>query len=86
VPSLRIILQNLAHAQSELLRAADAIPADQWKTRPADGRWSAGELICHLCAIERAILGRADKLLERPPKPVPFYHFGRKTTPFREWI
>jgi uncharacterized damage-inducible protein DinB len=73
VPSLRIIFQNLAQAQSELLRAADAVPAEQWKTRPADGRWSAGELICHLSAIERAILGRADKLLEKPPKAVPFY-------------
>jgi uncharacterized damage-inducible protein DinB len=73
VRSLEIILQNLARAQRELLRAADAVPADQWKTRPADGQWSAGELICHLSAIERAILGRADKLLQKPPKAVPFY-------------
>jgi uncharacterized damage-inducible protein DinB len=73
VRSLEIILQNLAYAQSELLRAADSVPADQWKTRPAEGRWSAGELICHLSAIERAILGRADKLLQKPPKSVPFY-------------
>jgi uncharacterized damage-inducible protein DinB len=73
VRSLEIILQNLARAQSELLRAADAVPADKWKTRPAGERWSAGELICHLSAIERAILGRADKLLQKPPKSVPFY-------------
>jgi uncharacterized damage-inducible protein DinB len=73
VRSLEIILQNLARAQSDLLRAADAVPADQWKTRPADGRWSAGELMCHLSAIEKAILGRADKLLQKPPRSVPFY-------------
>jgi uncharacterized damage-inducible protein DinB len=73
VPSLEIIVENLARAQSELLRAADVVPAEQWKTRPADGRWSAGELIAHLSAIERAILGRADKLLQKPPKSVPFY-------------
>lgn len=73
MPSLEIIVENLARAQSELLRAADAVPAEQWKTRPADGRWSAGELIAHLSAIERAILGRADKLLQKPPKSVPFY-------------
>ena len=71
--SLEIIIENLARAQSELLRAADSVPADQWKTRPANGRWSAGELVCHLSAIERAILGRADKLLQKPPKSVPFY-------------
>jgi uncharacterized damage-inducible protein DinB len=73
VRSLEIILQNLARAQSNLLHAADAVPADQWKTKPAEGRWSAGELIAHLSAVERFILSRADKLLERPPKSVPFY-------------
>jgi len=34
---------------------------------------SAGELIAHLNATERTILGRADKLLQKPPKSVPFY-------------
>src|SRR5216684_3989367 len=73
VPSLGTIVENLARARSELLRAADGVPADQWKTRPADGRWSAGELIGHLSAIERAILSRADKLLQNPPKSLPFF-------------
>src|SRR5712691_12128079 len=70
---LATIAENLARAQSELLRAADAVPANQWKTRPADGRWSAGELIAHLTATERIVIGRADKLLQEPPKSVPFY-------------
>jgi uncharacterized damage-inducible protein DinB len=73
VPSLATIIDNLARAQSELMRAADGIPAEQWKTRPAEGRWSAGELIGHLTAIERAILSRTDKVLQKPPKSVPFY-------------
>jgi uncharacterized damage-inducible protein DinB len=73
MPSLATIIVNLARAQSELLRAADAVPADQWKTRPATGRWSAGELVGHLSTIERKILSGVDKLLQKPPKPVPFY-------------
>ena len=73
VPPLATIIENLARAQDELMRAADAVPADQWKSRPADGRWSAGELVGHLSAIERAILSRADKILQKPPKLVPFY-------------
>ncbi len=73
MPTLATIVENLARAQSELLRAADAVPADQWKTRPAEGRWSAGELIGHLSAVEKAILSRADKLLQKPPKSVPFF-------------
>src|SRR5258708_35518760 len=73
VPSLATIVENLASAQSELLRAAEAVPKDQWKTRPAEGRWSAGEMIGHLSAVERAILSRADKLLQKPPKSPPFF-------------
>ena len=73
MPSLSVIIENLSFAQSQLLRAADAVPADLWKQRPSDRRWSAGELIAHLTAIERAILGRADRLLQKPPNPGPFY-------------
>ncbi len=65
LPSLATIIEDLARAQSELLRAADAVPADRWKTRPAEeGRWSAGELVGHVSAVERAILSRAGKLLQ----------------------
>ena len=63
VPSLATIVENLARAQRELLRAAEAVPENQWKTRPSEGRSSAGELICHLSAVEKTILSRADKLL-----------------------
>jgi hypothetical protein len=73
LPSLAVIIENLSRARSQLLSAADAVPADQWKTSPSDGRWSAGELIAHLTAIERAVLSRADKLLQKPPNSVPFY-------------
>jgi uncharacterized damage-inducible protein DinB len=70
--SLATIIENLAGAQSELLRAADAVPADQWKTRSGEGRWSAGEVIGHLIIVERAIISRTDKILKKPPKKVPF--------------
>ncbi len=73
MPSVATIIENLAGARSELLRAADAVREDQWKTRPSEGRWSAGELIGHLSAIESAILSRTDKLLQEPPKVVPFF-------------
>lgn len=67
-----MIIQNLARARSELLRAADAVPAEQWKTRPGKDRWSAGELTGHLIIIERVIISRTDKVLKKPPKEVPF--------------
>jgi uncharacterized damage-inducible protein DinB len=71
LPSLETILDNLGRAQRSLLRAADAVPAEQWNARPAEGRWSASELVAHLITVERSILAAADKALARPPKHVP---------------
>ena len=73
VASLKTIVENLARAQQKLVRAANDVPAEQWKMRPEDGRWSAGELVAHLSAVEKAILSRTDKVLKKPPKLVPFY-------------
>ena len=40
---------------------------------PGNGKWSAGELVAHLIIVERAVLKGADKLLQKPPKPLPFF-------------
>jgi len=72
VRSLKSITENLARAEREFLTAADGVPGDQWKTRPAEDRWSAGELVCHLILVERAIIKGADRLLQSPPKRRPF--------------
>jgi uncharacterized damage-inducible protein DinB len=73
VSSLKTIIENLNDAQQCLLRAADAVPVEQWRTTPGKGQWSAGELVCHLIIIERAILKSSDKLLQKPPRALPFY-------------
>lgn len=62
------ILGKLAAAQSALLRAADAVSADQWQSKPRPGKWSAAELTSHLMTIERAVLGAADRYAQKPPK------------------
>ena len=73
MPTLKTIVANLDRAQQGLLRAAGEVPANQWKTRPGEGRWSAGELVGHLITIEGTILRNLDKLVQKPPKSVPFY-------------
>ena len=72
--SLRLepITNNLARAQAGLLRAADAVSAEQWKTRPGDRAWSAGELVGHLIMVERSIIGSADRVVQKPPNAIPF--------------
>jgi uncharacterized damage-inducible protein DinB len=73
LPSLKTIADNLDRAQLSFLRAADAVPADQWQTPPSEARWSAGELVGHLITIERAILRNLDKVLQKPLRALPFY-------------
>lgn len=71
MPSLQTITENLARAEIQFLAAADAVPADQWRTCPAEGRWSAGELVCHVIQVETSIIKNAGKVLQRPPQPRP---------------
>jgi uncharacterized damage-inducible protein DinB len=68
VPRLEPILEKLAHAQHRLLRAADSVPPEQWKTRPGQGGWSPAELVAHLIMVERAIIGNADRIVQETPR------------------
>jgi DinB superfamily len=71
VSGLNRIVEKLQLAQRGFLTAADLIPPHLWRLRPADGGWSAGEIVAHLCQVERAILGSADRIIRHAPKPVP---------------
>jgi hypothetical protein len=64
------IMACMAKAQTVLLSAADAVPVAEWKTRPSEGRWSAAELVAHLVMVERAVIGKADRVAQKPPKRV----------------
>jgi DinB superfamily len=65
------IIEKLGKAQFGMLRAADAVSCEQWKTRPAEKVWSAAELIGHVMTIERAVLGTADRYMQSPPRHFP---------------
>jgi DinB superfamily len=69
VSKLEPILQNLARAQRRLLSAADSISPEQWQKQPDRGGWSAAELVAHLMIVERTIIGAADRVLQKGPKP-----------------
>src|SRR5690242_6663266 len=72
VSTIQSIFENLARAENQFLAAADSVPPNQWQTCPAEGRWSAGELVCHLIQVERTIIKNAGRVLQHPPKPRPF--------------
>jgi DinB family protein len=73
MPPIEPIVRKLDRAQAGLHRAADAIRADQWKSCPCDGAWSAGEVVAHLIMVERTILGKADRITQKPLKLTPLW-------------
>jgi uncharacterized damage-inducible protein DinB len=66
------ISNRLVRAGRQFLAATDLVSSDQWKTCQGEGRWSAGELVCHLITVERLIIHRASKLCENHRTPRPF--------------
>lgn len=69
-PELDSVIASMAKAQTGLLSAADAVAPEKWKTPPSEGRWSAAELVAHLMMVERAVIGKADRVAQKPPKHV----------------
>jgi hypothetical protein len=69
--SLQPIIEKLGRAQRELLRAANAIPADLWKTPPKEGSWSAAEVMAHVMSIERTVIGAAERIFKKQPRHTP---------------
>ena len=74
--TLETILSKLAEAETSFCRAADAIPLEQWTTKPDAKQWSAAEVVAHLVMVEREILGGADRITQKAPKRVPFVKRG----------
>ncbi len=67
---LESIIACMAKSQTGLLAAADAVSAEEWKARPGEGRWSAAELVAHLVMVERAVVGKAGRIAQKPPKRI----------------
>jgi uncharacterized damage-inducible protein DinB len=72
-PALEPLLEKLAQAQTEFLRVADSVRAEDWSTRPSEGRWSAAELVQHVVVVEKAVIERADHVSQRAPKRIPLF-------------
>ena len=76
--NLTRITKKLYLAQQTFLTAADQISPQQWQIGPGKDRWSAAEIVAHLCQVERTILGSADRIIRHIPRPIPFlkrFHF-----------
>jgi DinB superfamily len=68
--SLDAIREKLNRTQAAFCGAADEIPSEKWAVQPGPARWSAAEVVAHLVVVERAIVGKADRIAQKAPLPV----------------
>ena len=64
-PRIDLLLEMLARYRRELTRALEKVPVDVREVRPADGAWSAANVIEHLASTERAITGLVSGFLAK---------------------
>lgn len=57
---------NLLTANDELIGSLDWVSDAAWARRPADGEWSAAEIVGHLIELEPYWAGQAARLVEQP--------------------
>jgi hypothetical protein len=72
VQGIEPILEKLEHAQSVFFRAADTIQAEKWAAKAKPEQWCAAELVAHLIMVERAIVGGADRVIQKTPQRIPY--------------
>jgi hypothetical protein len=63
------LLDEFAASRTRLLALVDGLTPAQWKFHPGEGRWSIGDCIEHVTAVEARILRAIGNHLERPPEP-----------------
>ena len=51
-PRIEELLELLAETRAALTMAATSVPADRRTLRPAEGRWSLGEILDHLAKVD----------------------------------
>jgi uncharacterized damage-inducible protein DinB len=82
------IVIRLGDVRRGLLAVAEEVPAEKWRATPGRGGWSAAELFTHLTMVEGTIVGRAEKIVEQPPRPVPLWmrlHLPPRVAEYRFW-
>ena len=63
------VLNWLQESRKEFLSAIDGVTEQQWKWKPAPGRWSVGEVAEHVVLAEASQFGNVKKALSLPANP-----------------
>jgi hypothetical protein len=63
------VLNWLDESHKEFLSAIDGVTAEQWKWKPAQDRWSVGEVAEHVVLAEALLFGAVQRGVHSAPNP-----------------
>jgi uncharacterized damage-inducible protein DinB len=64
----RYLLDEFTASQNRLMALVANLTPEQWTFRPAEDRWSIGDCIEHVTAVEERVMAAIGKHLEHPPE------------------
>ena len=65
-------LQRLDSVHQKLLNVVSPLGPELYSERPAEGEWSVGEIVHHLCLVEDRVIKELEGAIARPPQRVAF--------------
>jgi hypothetical protein len=63
-------LARLDAVHQKLLDCVSGIEANVYSQSPAEGEWSVGEIVHHLCLVEARVIKELENAIARPPRKV----------------
>jgi hypothetical protein len=66
-------LQRLDSVHGKLLTAVSTLEPQLYSQRPAEGEWSVGEIVHHLCLVEDRVIKELEGAIARTPRRVGFF-------------
>ncbi len=79
----RALIDRYAEGPARLKEAIGAVPEDARKWRPAEGKWTAHEIVCHCADSETVAAVRIRFLVEEPDPLIMAYDQDRWTRDLR---
>ena len=61
-------LQRLDTVHEKLLSAISDLGPDVYAEPPAEGEWSVGEIVHHLCLVEERVIKELERAIDREPQ------------------
>lgn len=63
------VLHYLDQSEQQFKESIADVNAEQWKWRPAPGKWSVGECAEHIVLSEELLFANVQKAIDSPPNP-----------------